>query len=72
MSMISAARRQPRILPQKWDGKTVFDAEEVAEIFGVSRWYVYEMIKSGDLGAISIGRLRKVPRHVIEGKLTPA
>jgi excisionase family DNA binding protein len=59
----------PRILDAKWDGKSVFDVPETAEIFEISPWAVYELIKSGKLGAVRVGRLLKIPRHVIERKL---
>ena len=58
-----------RILDAKWDGKSVFDVADAAEIFEISPWAVYEAIKSGELGAVKIGRLLKIPRHVIERKL---
>jgi excisionase family DNA binding protein len=59
-----------RILPQKWDGKSVFDVPEVAEIFETSPWAIYEAIKKGELRAVRIGRLLKVPRPVLEEMLT--
>ena len=62
-------RGTPRILDAKWDGKSVFDVADAAEIFEISPWAVYEAIKSGELGAVKIGRLLKIPRHVIERKL---
>jgi len=42
---------------------------DAAEIFEISPWAVYEAIKSGEIGAVKIGRLLKIPRHVIERKL---
>jgi excisionase family DNA binding protein len=59
----------PRLLAAKWDGKSVFDVAEIAEIFEISPWAVYELIRSGELGAARVGRLLKIPRHVVERKL---
>ena len=73
MSICSTAAPEPgitpRILDAKWDGKSVFDVPEIAEIFEISSWAVYELIRSGELGAVRVGRLLKIPRHVIERKL---
>jgi excisionase family DNA binding protein len=62
------ARRRP-VLPQKWDGKAVFDVAEVAEIFEMNTWVIYDLIKRKEMRAVRIGRLVKVPRHVIEEML---
>jgi excisionase family DNA binding protein len=62
------APRRP-LLPQKWDGKTVFDVAEVAEIFEMNTWVIYDLIKRKEMRAVRIGRLIKVPRHVIEEML---
>ncbi len=58
------------VLAARWDGKQVFDVADVAAIFEISTWAVYQAIKDGELGAVKIGRLLKIPRHVIERKLT--
>ncbi len=57
------------VLPRKWGGKAVFDVYEVAEIFEMSPWAIYEAIKKGELRAVRIGRLLKVSRQVVEGML---
>ena len=62
------ARGRP-ILPKKWDGKAVFDVAEVAEIFEMNTWVIYDLIKRKEMRAVRIGRLVKVPRHVIEEML---
>ena len=41
-------------------------AEEVAEALDVGRWKVYEMMATGELPTIRIGRLVKVPRAALE------
>jgi excisionase family DNA binding protein len=69
MNNVAAASAPPRILPKKWDGKFVFDVPEVAEIFEVTPWAIYEAIKRGDVRAVRIGRLLKVPRQVLEEML---
>jgi excisionase family DNA binding protein len=61
-------RRKPS-LPRKWDGKAVFDVADFAEIFELNSWSVYDLIKRGQIRAVKIGRLVKIPRHVIEEML---
>lgn len=40
--------------------------EEAAQSLGVSRSLVYELMASGRLGSVSIGRCRRVPRRVLD------
>jgi putative molybdopterin biosynthesis protein len=39
---------------------------EVAVLLRVGRWTVYELIRRGELPALRIGRLVRVPRHGLE------
>jgi excisionase family DNA binding protein len=57
------------LLPQRWNGKTVFNVAEVAEIFEMNTWVIYDLIRRKQMRAVRIGRLVKVPRHVIEEML---
>jgi len=77
MSTPSVTQSKPKleapgrpILSKKWDGKAVFDVTEVAEIFEMNPWVIYDLIKRKEMRAVKIGRLVKVPRHVIEEMLT--
>jgi len=52
MSTPSVAQSKPKpeapgrpILPKKWDGKAVFDVAEVAEIFEMNTWVIYDLIR---------------------------
>jgi excisionase family DNA binding protein len=76
MSTPSATQSKPKleapgrpVLPQKWDGKAVFDVAEVAEIFEMNTWVIYDLIKRKQMRAVRIGRLVKIPRHVVEEML---
>jgi excisionase family DNA binding protein len=76
MSTPSVTQAKPKleapsrpILPQKWDGKAVFDVAEVAEIFEMNPWVIYDLIKRKQMRAVRIGRLVKIPRHVVEEML---
>jgi excisionase family DNA binding protein len=76
MNTPSVAQSNPKpeapgrpILPKKWDGKAVFDVAEVAEIFEMNTWVIYDLIKRKQMRAVRIGRLVKVPRHVVEEML---
>ena len=68
MSTASPTYRQA--LPRKWNDRSVFDVPEVAEIFETTPWAIYEAIKRGELRVVRIGRLIKIPRHVVEKMLT--
>jgi excisionase family DNA binding protein len=76
MNTPSVAQSSPKreapgrpILPRKWDGKVVFDVAEVAEIFEMNPWVIYDLIKRKEMRAVRIGRLIKIPRHVVEEML---
>jgi excisionase family DNA binding protein len=58
------------ILPKKFDNKAVFDVADVAEIFGMNPWVIYDLVKKKQVRAVKIGRLVKIPRHVVEEMLT--
>jgi hypothetical protein len=59
-----------RVLDPKWDGKTSFSPQECADIFDVALWTIYEGIKAGEIYAVGIGRLKRIPRVWVEKKLT--
>ena len=40
--------------------------EQAAQVLGVGRTQVYALIRSGRLGSVQIGRLRRVPRVALE------
>ena len=72
MNTPSVAQSNPKseapgrpVLPKKWDGKAVFDVAEVAEIFEMNPWVIYDLIKRKQMRAVRIGRLVKIPRHVV-------
>jgi excisionase family DNA binding protein len=58
-----------RILDPKWDGKSTFSPREIAAIFEVTPWCIYEEIKKGKIPAVDVGRLKRIPRAWVEQKL---
>ena len=40
--------------------------EEVARLLGMSRAYIWQMIKSGEIQSTSFGRMRRIPRTEID------
>lgn len=46
--------------------EALYKAEDVADQLGIGRSTVYELIRSGELKAVSIGKLRRVPASSIE------
>jgi len=59
-----------QVLPQKWDGRAVFNVEELAEILRTNSWTIYEAIKRKDIAVVRIGRVIRITRPVVEGMLT--
>jgi excisionase family DNA binding protein len=43
---------------------------EAADVLGVSRTTVYELMRDGSLGFVAIGRARRIPKVEIERWLT--
>jgi hypothetical protein len=61
----------PSILGRKWDGYTTFSIVEAGcDILGLSRNGAYLAALRGDLPCVRVGRVRRVPRHVVEHILT--
>jgi excisionase family DNA binding protein len=56
-------------LPQKWDGRAVFNVEELAEILRTNTWTIYEAIKRKEISVVRIGRVIRVARPVVEKML---
>ncbi len=46
--------------------KALLRVEEVARLLGIGRSKAYELVASGDLPALRIGRLIRVPRHALD------
>ncbi|MGW0192089.1 helix-turn-helix transcriptional regulator [Nonomuraea sp. NPDC003201] len=39
---------------------------QVMEVLGLSRWQIYNLIRSGDLESVKVGRSRRVPLAAID------
>lgn len=52
--------------------RLTYTVEEAARLFGISRGLAYELVKSGDLPAVRLGRRLVVPRMVVERLLAGA
>jgi excisionase family DNA binding protein len=46
--------------------RTSFSFGEVAEQWGVSLWTVRRLVERGDLKAVNIGALQRIPRAEVE------
>ncbi len=46
--------------------KLLFTATEAAEMLGLSRSYLYEIMATGELPSITLGRARRIPRQALE------
>lgn len=61
-----------QVLPQKWDDRTVFRVEELAEILRTNPWTIYEAIRRQDIPVVRVGRVIRITRPVVEGMLGAA
>jgi excisionase family DNA binding protein len=48
------------------ENRQLLRAEEAAHLLGIGRTKIYEMIARGEIPALRIGRLVRVPRHALE------
>lgn len=46
--------------------RALLRVEEVARLLGIGRSKAYELVATGDLPALRIGRLIRVPRHALD------
>jgi excisionase family DNA binding protein len=46
--------------------RLAFRVSEVQEILGIGRNLAYDLIKSGKLGSVRVGKVLLVPRHALE------
>ena len=51
-----------RVGPAAQDYLTV---AEVADLLKISRWKVYELIRSHELGSFQVGRCRRIPASAV-------
>ena len=48
------------------DNRLLYRPEEVAKLTALGRTKVFELIASGELASISVGRARRIPRAALE------
>jgi excisionase family DNA binding protein len=63
------ARLRPLLNGEAHPVKRAFRAPEVAEMLSISEYEVRELMASGELDSIRIGRIRLVPSAAIDGFL---
>lgn len=49
--------------------RLVYTAEQAAELLQVSRRTVYELLRTGELRSVKIGKLRRIPLRALEAFL---
>jgi excisionase family DNA binding protein len=47
-------------------GIILHTVEEAAELLGVSRWKIFDLIRRNELRSVKIGGLRRIPRSAID------
>lgn len=50
--------------------RLLLTAEQAAEALNVSRWRVFELIRSGRLGSIKLGASRRIPTDAVREFIT--
>lgn len=53
------------------EGKVAVTVDEAAQLLSVGRWTIYQMLSSGDLPSIKLGRSRRIPIKAIESLAYP-
>jgi len=48
----------------------VYTAEEAAEVLKISRWKIFDLIRTNALRSVKIGGLRRIPRTAIDEYIT--
>lgn len=48
------------------DNRVAYRPAEAAEMLSISRSRIYELLATGELGSILIGRSRRIPREALE------
>ena len=48
----------------------VYTVEEAAQVLKISRWKIFELIRTNQLRSVKIGGLRRIPHAAIEDYLT--
>lgn len=55
--------------PSKEDRRVLLTVRDVAAKLGIGRSKAYELVRSGSLGSVRIGRLCRVPAHCLDAFL---
>jgi len=58
-----------RILRRREDERLVYTVAEAARLLGISRAHGYDLVASGELSHLRLGRRVVIPKRVIEGLL---
>jgi excisionase family DNA binding protein len=53
--------------PLSGPGQLLFSAEEAAGLLGIGRTFMFELLATGEIDSLKVGRLRKIPRDAIDG-----
>jgi excisionase family DNA binding protein len=52
------------------DPPLLLTVDEAAARLSISRWTVYNLIRSGELASITIGRARRIPLEAVDKYIT--
>ena len=56
----------PDVDPQDTSKRTLLTVEEAAKRLNIGRTKTYSLVRSGHIGSVQIGRLRRIPAEEVE------
>ena len=53
--------------PASVSRRLLFSVEEAAELLGIGRTFMFQLVATGEIDSLKIGKKRKIPRDAIDG-----
>jgi excisionase family DNA binding protein len=53
--------------PRRTPVRLVYSVEEAADLLGIGRTFMFQLVATGEIDSFKIGNRRKIPRDAIDG-----
>ena len=53
--------------PERRPVRLVYSVEEAADLLGIGRTFMFQLVATGEIDSFKIGNRRKIPRDAIDG-----
>ena len=53
--------------PRGDPGRLVYSVQEAADLLGISRSFMFQLVATGEIDSFKIGKRRKIPREALDG-----